>query len=264
MRILAFLVFGFGIALAGGGVFFVSEFLKEQRAGSANLEMQTVRVLVAKQKLAPDTVIGVQHLKWVDWPRWTLPPGAFTSTEALLGDKADQKRYVRRTIEPSEPILDGKVWGLGESGSIQTKFKDDMRAVAIQVNAVTGVAGFVTPGDRVDILYTRKTDQGYVSSVPLADIEILAVDQSKGSESVSVRVSRTVTVMVTTKQAQKLAIAQQIGKLSLILRGTDATTAADNRPVQSDELDDLERAPAKKNKTIKVNRPDGSEDVPVN
>jgi pilus assembly protein CpaB len=120
MRILAFFVFGLGIALAGGGVFFVSEFLKEQRAGNVNIQSQMVRVLVAKGRLRPDTVLGAENLQWAEWPSHAIPPGAFTSIEALFGDKADQKRIVRRTIEPGEPILDGKIWGLGAGVSART------------------------------------------------------------------------------------------------------------------------------------------------
>jgi pilus assembly protein CpaB len=262
MRIIAFFVFGLGIALAGGGVFFVSEFLKEQRAGNVNIQSQTVRVLVAKGRLTPDTVLGDENLQWAQWPSHAIPPGAFTSIEALFGDKADQKRIVKLTIEPGEPILNGKILGVGETGRIPSGL-DDMRAVSIQVDAVSSVSGFVTPGDRVDILYTRMEDGRLVASVPLQDIEILAVDQYKGSEGGSARVARTVTVKVTIKQAQLLAIARQAGKLSLTLRGMDATTTDDTRPVTDEELNDLDRPDGKVKKTIKVNRPDGSELVPV-
>jgi pilus assembly protein CpaB len=264
MRILAFFVFGLGIALAGGGVFFVSEFLKEQRAGNVNIQSQMVRVLVAKGRLRPDTVLGAENLQWAEWPSHAIPPGAFTSIEALFGDKADQKRIVRRTIEPGEPILDGKIWGLGEDGRIHRALEEDMRAVSIQVDAVSSVSGFVSPGDHVDILLTRNVDGQIVSSIPLQDIEILAVDQDQGSEGRSARVGRTVTVKVTPRQAQELAVARQLGKLSLTLRGKGATSAAkSNPPVTQDELDDLEKPETKKKKQIKVNRPDGSEMVPV-
>jgi Flp pilus assembly protein CpaB len=134
-----------------------------------------------------------------------------------------------------------------------------MRAVSIQVDAVSSVSGFVSPGDHVDILLTRNVDGQIVSSIPLQDIEILAVDQDQGSEGRSARVGRTVTVKVTPRQAQELAVARQLGKLSLTLRGKGATSAAkSNPPVTQDELDDLEKPETKKKKQIKVNRPDGA------
>ena len=94
-----------------------------------------------------------------------------------------------------------------------------MRAVSIKIDAVSGVAGFVAAGDRVDILLTRTPQGQLVSSVILQDITVIAVDRRANAETTRARIWRTVTVEVDTVQAQKLALEQQMGTLSLTLHG---------------------------------------------
>ncbi len=263
MRILAFLVLGFGIALAGGGVYYVSEYLKEQSVGNVRPDM--VRVLAANQALARGDLLDADNLKWTGWPSGSVPEGAYTSTAALFGDGGDdQQRYVMRSIEPGELILEGKISKPGEYGRIPFKLAPHMRAVSLRIDAVSGVSGFISAGDHVDILLTRSVDGQLVSSVTLQDIEVLAIDQRADTEGVSPRLGRTATVAVTTNQAQRLALARQAGRLSLLLRGLAAPADADvPPPVGSDALDGLSRSPEKPMKTIKVNRPGGSELVPI-
>ncbi len=260
MRILAFLVLGFGIALAGGGVYYVSEYLKQQSVGNVRPDM--VRVLAARDALAPGDMLDADNLKWTGWPSGSVPEGAYTSTAALFGNGGDQKRYVTRSFEPGELILEGKITKPGESPRFPFILDSDMRAVSIRIDAVSGVSGFISAGDHVDIQLIHTIDGRLVSSVFLQDIEVLAIDQRANTEGVSPRLGRTATVAVTTNQAQLLALARQTGRLSLLLRGEDALVY-DAPPVSSDALDDLLRPPEETRKTIKVNRPEGSELVPV-
>jgi pilus assembly protein CpaB len=138
-----------------------------------------------------------------------------------------------------------------------------MRAVSLPIDAVSGVSGFISAGDQVDIQLIHTIDSQLVSSVILQDIEVLAIDQRADTQGVSARLGRTATVAVTTNQAQLLALARQKGRLSLLLRGIDAPVDANAAPIGSDVLNDLLRTPEKPRKTIKVNRPEGSELVPV-
>lgn len=105
---------------------------------------------------------------------------------------------------------------------------DSRRAVAISVDATVGVAGFVAPGDRVDIMLMRKIEGQFVSSIVLQDVRIVAVEQRARAEMASPPLFRMVTVEVDTRDAQKLALAQQVGRLLLTLRGLG----------ESDELND--------------------------
>ena len=110
--------------------------------------------------------------------------------------------------------------------------------MSISVDVVSSVSGFVAQGDRVDILLTRTLEDQLVSSVILQDITIIAVDQRADSETVSPRVGRTATVEVDTTQAEKLALAQRVGSLSLTLRGIGEVTDEALQPVTADSLSD--------------------------
>lgn len=242
MRILAILVVFFGLALAGGALFFASEYFKELNASMAQKQgPETVRVLVAKRALTYGTPIAAKDLQWVEWPKQAVPPGAFTRVEDLFGPKGTEKRIVLRSIEPGEPILQSKITKIGESPRMSMNLGAGKRAVSIQVDAVTGVAGFVAPGDRVDIILTRSLGDQLVSSVILQDIVVIAVDQTANSEAAAPRLGRTVTVEVDVKQAQKLALAQQVGRLSLTLRGLEEDNAEPLDPVTLDELNGIVR-----------------------
>lgn len=209
----------------------------------AQNEPDTVRVLVAKVSLPYGARLGTDHLQWVEWPRAAVPAGSFTSVQALLGNDGNARRIVLRSIEPGEPILAAKLTEPGQSPRMAMNLGDGKRAVSIQIDAVSGVAGFVAPGDQVDILLTREQRGQLTSSVILQEITIIAVDQLSNSESSSPRLGKTVTVEVDTTQAQKLALAQQIGRLSLTLRGTGEEDAGPVAPVTESQLSDL-AAPA--------------------
>ena len=136
------------------------------------------------------------------------------------------------------------------------------REVSISIDAVSGVAGFVAAGDRVDILLTRTQQGQLVSSVILQDITIIAVDQSANSETTRARLGSTVTVEVNTVQAQKLALARQVGKLSLTLRGIGETSDEVLRPVTVGDLSDFERPEEAPEFKIRVRR--GGKSVAMN
>jgi pilus assembly protein CpaB len=265
MRIIAVLVLVFGVALAGGALFFASEYFKELNASMANRDQgpETVRVLVAKQALGYGTTLQPGNLQWVEWPKSAVPPGAFTSVEELLGEKGDQRRIVLRSIEPGEPVLEGKITKFGESPRMSMNLGAGMRAVTISIDAVSGVAGFVAAGDRVDILLTRTQQGQLVSSVILQDITVIAVDQRANSETIRARLGSTVTVEVDTVQAQKLALARQVGKLSLTLRGIGEVTDEALQPVTVESLSDYERVDEAPEFKVRVRRAGSLSDVQV-
>ncbi len=251
MRILAFLVLGFGIALAGGGVYYVSEYLEQQSVGNVRPDM--VRVLAARKPLARGDLLDADNLKWTGWPSGSVPQGAYTSTAALFGNGGDdQQRYVTRSFEPGELILEGKITKPGGPPPFSFILGPDMRAVSLPIDAVSGVSGFISAGNQVDIQLIHKIDGRLISSVFLQDIEVLAIDQRADTEGVSPRLGRTATVAVTTNQAQLLALARQTGRLSLLLRGIDAPVDANAAPVGSDALDGLSRTPEKVKPTIRL------------
>ncbi len=263
MRILAILVLFFGVALAGGAIFFASKYFEEMKASMASQGPETVRVLVAKNALAYGTPIKAENLQWVEWPKAAVPAGAFTSIEALFGQSKKEKRIVLRAIEAGEPILDARITKFGESPRVAMNLGEGMRAVSIRIDDVSGVAGFVAPGDRVDILLTRTINEELVSSVILQEITVIAVDQQSNAEIASPTIGRTVTFEVNTNQAQRLALAQQVGKLSLTLRGFGETDEGTMRPVTAGELSDIIGAPKQEVAKVRVRRGTSVSDVRI-
>ena len=263
MRIIAILVLVFGVALSGGALFFASKYFDGIKASMMQQGPATIRVLVAKVPLAYGATIESSSLQWVEWPTSAVPAGAFTSVEELLGSKGDQRRIVLRSIDPGEPILETKITKFGESPRMSMNLGAGMRAVSIQIDVVSGVAGFVAAGDRVDILLTRTLEGQLVSSVILQNITVIAVDQRSNSETAGPRVGRTVTVEVNTTNAQKLALARQLGRLSLTLRAIGEATGDALKPVTARELSGLEEDVEKPGFRVRVRRAGVVGDVEV-
>ena len=111
-----------------------------------------------------------------------------------------------------------------------------MRAVTIRVNDVDGVAGFVLPGDRVDVALTRQADKNNTNDVVLQNVKVLAIDQVADERTDKPSIARAVTLEVNATDAQKLALAATVGTLSLMLRRAGEAKAADTRRVTLGDL----------------------------
>jgi len=253
MRIFAFLVLIFGVTLAGGSVYYAQQFM-DARLNGISPDRETVRILIAKHALGKGRELKVTDMLWMDWPTESVPDGAFTSLSALFGSAHDETRIVMRSIEPDEPILDARLSPPNESGRITYGLPPGMRAATFRIDDVTGVAGFVVAGDHVDIMLNRQQDGRLVNSVVLQDIRVLAVDQADDTEAQSPRVGHTATVEVSPKQAQKLALAQQVGRLSLTLRGFNSGDTEVMPPMDEEQLNDNPAPETKPGKTIRLRK----------
>lgn len=199
------------------------------------------RVLVAKRALTAGTIITADALGFQPWPQELVQDAYFIDGEAdmnkLLGT------VVRYPITAGEPVTQGSLVAPGDRGFLAAALGPGMRAVTVPVSATTGVAGFVFAGDRVDLILTQQVD-GSGDTAPLKaaetvlrNLRVLATDQTvekttdENGKTV-VQEFRNVTLEVTPKIAEKIAVAQTIGTLSLALR-----SLADNPA-------DLERAVA--------------------
>ena len=251
MRILAVFILIIGVGIAGGAVYFASgkyaeieAALRQQAADAQSAakeevpEMETVPVAVATKALRYGQVLTPKSVKFVNFPKDSAPENSFATEEALFGDGEDQ-RVVLRVIEPNEPVLKSKVTGFGERATISAQLTPGMRAATIRIDSVSGVAGFLLPNDRVDVFLTRKGagSEGLSTNVILQNIKVIAVDQFSDQDSKLARVARTVTVEVTPDDAQRLALAQQIGRISLSLRQIDEVgTNEEVAPVKIDDI----------------------------
>lgn len=251
MRVIALIVLIGGLVIAGGAVFLASnkyEAVKvalQQQAEEARKAakeappaIETVSVAVAVRALRYGQPLKTDHVKFVDFPKDSAPANAFATPEDLFGGEDDQ-RIVLRAIEPNEPILKSKVTGFGERATISAQLTPGMRAFTIRIDSVSGVAGFLLPNDRVDVFLTRKGADGLATNLILQNVKVIAVDQFSDQDSNKARVARTATVEVTPDDAQRLALAQQIGRISLSLRQIDEV-ATEEEP-SSIRIDDIIR-----------------------
>ena len=180
-------------------------------------------VVVARTPLSFGNNIRREHLRVVDWPTDSVPDGAFTSIEDILGDGT--QRVALRSIAVNEPVLADKVSGFGGRATLSAVISDDMRASTVRVNDINGVAGFVLPGDHVDILLTRQRNDRLITDVLLQNVLVLGIDQDANDDREQPAVVKAVTLEVTPVQSQKLTLAQQVGSLSLALRAVTDTEA---------------------------------------
>ncbi|WP_457154318.1 Flp pilus assembly protein CpaB [Mesorhizobium sp. P5_C1] len=188
--------------------------------------IQRDTVVVAAMPLKFGDTLSADKLREIPWPAGALPAGAFKTTkDALAGEGA---RQALQAISANEPILASKITGPGQRATLSAVLGEGMKAVSIRVNDVLGVAGFVFPGDRVDVLLTRSArgddgaDRSFVD-VLLQSMKVLAVDQVADESKDNPTVVKSVTLEASTKDAQKLTLAAGAGQLSLALRQAAAS-----------------------------------------
>jgi len=210
-------------------------------------------VVVVRSDIPVASILAKEHLKTVQWPSKHVPGGALRSVDQAIG------RVVRRPIAAGETLLEIALFAKGTAGGLPSVISADYRAVSVKVDNVIGVAGFVTPGSRVDVLATiRRIDLAKAlpfAKVILQDVRVLAVDQKleevKTGEPELVSV---VTLEVDPLQAEHLIYAAHEGRLQLALRSpgddknvvTKSITVADVFGDQrSAEIKNMAAAPAK-------------------
>lgn len=236
MLLLGALVIAIGTALAARSLF--SGASTPQADAAAQQVPQGPKVLVAQRALPMGTILTQDSFSFQSWPKEMVQDAYFLEGEAdmtkMLGT------VVRNDITAGQPITQGSLVSPGDRGFLAAALGPGMRAVTITVSQKTGVAGFIFPGDHVDLLLTSVVG-GDNDATPLKTTEtilrnlrVLATDQSTNTDIIEgrsvVRQSKTVTIEVTPRIAEKIQVAETLGTLSLSLR-----SLADNQS-------DLERA----------------------
>lgn len=215
---------GLGVAIILGvlAVFLANAYLSGRERQLANSPEGSVKVAVAAMPLAYGTEITPDKVKFVAYPATSLPPGIYRTMPELLPE--GKSRVALRPILVNQPLLAADLSGSGQGASIAALLPDGMRAASVKINAISGVAGFIKPNDTVDVLITRQPLIGQsgeggtqVTDVLLQNVRIIAMDQATGSDG-KPKVSRVATLEVSPLDAQKLALGQQAGDLSLVLR----------------------------------------------
>ena len=206
----------FAVILGGVAAFLARSWL--QSHSTHETAQKTVQVLVANDTLGFGVPIGANDVRQVDWPAQSSPDGAFANFAELT------KNGRRITLSPfvrDEPIIASKVSAPDQRASLSTVIEKGKRAVTVAVDDVRGVAGFIFPGDFVDVALTRTDNSAgpqSFSEVILQHVEVLAIDQMAGQRQEHPTVAKAVTVEVDPEQALRILLAANVGKLSLILR----------------------------------------------
>jgi pilus assembly protein CpaB len=194
-------------------------------------------MVVAGVPLSFGAVLSADNLTEIPWTAGSLPEGAFVTKRDVL---KDGKRMALSAISRNEPILRDKITGPNQLATLSTILEPGKRAVTVRVDDVRGVAGFIQPGDRVDVALIRteaetKTKEGY-SDIILQSAKVLAIDQLTGERTDKATIAKAVTLEVNEEDAQKILLAGNIGRLSLILRQPDEAKSDTVRRVTERDL----------------------------
>ena len=172
-------------------------------------------VVVAAAPLAFGTVLTRENVTEMAWTVDSVPEGAYATRDELF---KEGRRVALAPMQRNELILKTRITGPGQRATLSALLDQGKRAVTVRVDDVRGVAGFVLPGDRVDVVLIRTASGENVSEVLLQHIKVLAVDQLANERQENPTVVKAVTLELDTDQAQKVILATNVGKLSLILR----------------------------------------------
>ncbi|MGI5862201.1 MAG: Flp pilus assembly protein CpaB [Myxococcales bacterium] len=213
VRAVVFLVLAL-FAAAGAGLLF-RNYLERSSLGRA---MPTEKVVVAALDIPLATTLRAEQLTTIDWPKASLPQGTASDPAKLVG------RVVLAGLVKGEPLLEAKLASEKAGQGLAAVLPEEMRAVAVRVDDVVGVAGFIHPGDAVDVIVTMKASESSnvppTSKVILQNVRVLAVGKeldhkNKKQKAVPVTVA---TLMVSSPDSEKLALASTKGKILLALR----------------------------------------------
>jgi len=177
--------------------------------------------VVAAKDIAPGTMINEElinkgTIKTTQWPKASVPLGAFSSPQQVLG------KTNRVKIIANEPILDSRL--AGEGAGLTVRLEAGKRAMAVRVDEIIGVSGFIVPDDRVDVILTTTppgsaNQENRIAKIVLQNKRVLSVAQSTEQKDGKPQLARSITLEVTPEDAEKLSLASQEGQIVLALRG---------------------------------------------
>lgn len=214
-------------------------------------DVPTVEVLVARTAIAPGTTITEAMVDTQPWPESLVLKNFIVrgSPDANIIGKVS-----RGMFDPGQPLLASKIASSTDAGFLAANLPQGMRAITIAVDAVAGVAGFVFPGDRVDIIFTHGDSEAgstrkIMSEILIPSVLVLAVGGRDANSKVDAQASSsvvaptTITLQVSAEEVQNIRLAEKAGSLSLSLRAINEAASA--TAVQPASLDSLEHFPVR-------------------
>jgi pilus assembly protein CpaB len=218
-----FLIF-LSLLMAAGAAWVANVWVNGQLVTQASAQPNVQRVVAAALSIPFATKVEGRHLKFIEVPIDVMPSGAFTTFEEVEGQ-------VSTTAISRGEILVNERFAAHQRGSTLAALIDkDMRAITVRVDDVIGVAGFLLPGNTVDILAARKVDQRAVTETILRNIKVLAVDQSAAANENEPVIVRAVTLEMTPAQAEVVVKARTEGTIQLTLRNPESLEVIEPEP----------------------------------
>lgn len=286
MNIRNILMLVLALSSAGATGYAVLDFMEQQRFKSeANLssgsvveiqEKASLVALIASSDLRPGQFVRPEDLEWQPWPetanheRFVTLSDEDAQNDALADEARDSFKggVMRNPMLKGQPIQKGQVVFPGDRGFLAAVLKPGMQAVSVSIAKEAGVSGLVFPGDRVDVVVALRlkghdvlgdATTRFVSTTMLEDVRVLAIDQTlsvdDGEDSIP---GKTATLEVSSKQARKVSVAREMGKISLALRSLaieDSQLALfeteDLDPIQPSKASFVERIEEKKSTKIR-------------
>ena len=259
----------------------------------AQQEEPKVEIIVASKDLKTGATLNDTNMKWHDWPKRAVFPGAIVREDDKKPSELIEGR-LRREVKAGEPIVESALVPKDEGNFLAASLKEGMRAVSIKVSASTMVGGFVGPGDFVDVLLTYKEKFRYdtkdhpeiknkiemaldnlATETILQNVKVLAVDQANSrGEDDKIKPGKTVTLEVDYKGAEVLALGGKMGDLSLALRRLGDETMVKKKPpvttdarvvnIDNEIFDEIAKSSdisGKSGKIVRIYRGDKVEDI---
>jgi pilus assembly protein CpaB len=237
-RISPLLLLVLAIFFGGIAAYMANGWLKAKslRANQAALQkVQVTPTVVAAKDIPAGSSLEPGFLKVVDWPKDNQLPGAAEDIKQVSG------RVLRYPLVAGEIVLEGKLAPKGTSAGLAGIIQNDKRAVTVKVDEASGVAGFIMPGNWVDVLLTMEKNEfkdDPMSQVVLQNILVLGrgqdLDQPKNDE--KPKIVPTVTLQVTPEEGERLALASKEGFITLALRGYTETAAVPTSGIRTSAL----------------------------
>lgn len=223
------------LTLAAGAAWMANSWVQSQTNKQVTAEQNTIPVYVAANYIPYASHIDQTHIKLGEWPKDMVPKEAFTQEDTLNDPKAIVGKIAQREFYPGEIILKPQIKDHVGGSSLSALIPEGMRAISVRVDDVVGVAGFILPGNKADIIVSR----GEETFTLLKNIKILAIDQKASTEGdKNAMVVRALTLEVTPKQAEILVEAMRTGSLQFTLRNPmdagEPITVAATTPSVSD------------------------------
>jgi pilus assembly protein CpaB len=224
-------VLGVALAMAGAASFVVYRAI--QQIPVRQVEVANYHVVVAAKSLSQGMRLTADDVKLVAWPSSSPVANGHTDVESVIN------RGLLSSVVENEPLTEGKLASLEAGAGLPPTIPEGMRAMSVKVNEVVGVAGFVVPGSKVDLMVTLRRNDDSLTRTVATNVQVLTAgtryDQEKAKDGEPIP-STVVTLMVTPEDAERITLAQSQGQIMLSLRNPLDTGEAETRGVETASL----------------------------